>query len=300
MLRIPTKGVKFDFSLPIADRHPNPPGMPYLRLFLLGLLVGAATLHAQIVDDVTVSYAYMDISQARLNGEVPGGPSGNIDLADLDLDVDFARQFFDITFGRGPYTFGATFQRTLGTLPFGLAAAENGLMLTAGYDHILSPLWRVESFARVGVLGSSDNQALYAEDTDLRVNAVRYWPDGKWIIGDRPVYPSVYVGGIVNKYGRVQGIAGVGAWWKGVGVYATGYHAFNGVDDPLTEFFGGTDKADYQFAALSNTGVSGTLRGEWGPVTLSLRRNLGLRNAGNDLTVTASYRLAFRRDEVIL
>ncbi len=132
---------------------------------------------------------------------------------------------------------------------------------------------------------------------------MRYWPDGKWLLGgDRAVYPSAYVGGIVNKYGRVQGIAGVGAWWKGVGVYATGYHAFNGVDDPLTPILTGvpTDDVDYQFAALSNSGVSGTLRGEWGPLTLSLRRNLGLRNAGNDLTVSASYRLSFGRDEVIL
>ncbi len=276
--------------------------MPHLRLFLLALLLGAPSLHAQIVDDVTIGYAYMDISQARLSGTVPDGPSGNVDLADIGLDVAFARQFFDVTLGRGPYTFGATFQRTLGTLPFGLAEAEDGLMLTAGYDHIVSPRLRVESFARVGVLGGTrESQALYAEDTDLRVNLVRYWPDGSWLLGgDHPVYPSAYVGGIVNKYGRVQGIAGVGAWWRGVGVYATGYHAINGVDEPLTEFFGGTDAADNQFATLSNSGVSGTIRGEWGPMTVSVRRNWGIRNAGNDLTFAASYRLSFGRDEVIL
>ncbi len=284
--------------------------MSYLRLFLLAFLLGAPPLHAQIADDVTVSYVLMDISRARLSG----AGLGNIDLGDIDtdpvtpgvqgFDVSFTRQFFDVSFGRGPFTFGATYQRTTkrdsDTLPLVLAKSENGLMLTGSYDHLLSLLWRVESFARVGVLGSDESQALYAEDTDLRVNVVRYWPDGKWLLGDRPVYPSAYVGGIVNKYGRVQGIVGGGAWWKGIGLYATGYHALNGVDEPLTESFDGTDAADYQFAALSNSGVSGTIRGEWGPFTLSLRQNWGLRNAGDDLTFSASYRMPFGRDEVIL
>lgn len=266
--------------------------MPSLRaLAALLLFLGVAPpLCAQLVDDVKVGYAQMHISKAR--------------LSEAEVEVDFTRHFVDLVVGRGPATLGLTYQAAVkgpdDALPPALARTEHGLMLTAGYDVVLSPRWRVESFARVGVSGNTHpEQALYATDTDLRVNAVTFWPDGWGFAGGHAFYPSLYAGAIANRYGRVQGIAGAGLWWNGIGAYATGFRAVNGVDDPLATLSAGGDDARTLFATLRNAGVSASVTFERGPVLVGARRNWALHNGGEDVVVWASYRYTIRRGEVL-
>jgi len=39
----------------------------------------------------------------------------------------------------------------------------------------------------------------------------------------KAVFPSLQAGVNVNKFGRVQGIAGAGLWWNSIGLYLTGF-----------------------------------------------------------------------------
>ncbi len=265
---------------------------PVMRLFLLLLLLTLPirSSSAQIIDDVKVQYARMSIQAAQ--------------LSETDLTVDFTRHLVDMVFGRGPVTVGLTFQQAVkennDPLPPALAHSEHGFMLTAGYDAVLSPRWRVETYARVGLGGGTDpGHALYATDTDMRVNVVAFEPDGWGLLAGRPLFPSAYAGGVVNRYGRVQAIGGAGLWWNSIGTYITAFSALNGVDDPLATLQSGGPEAPYLFAALSNAGMSGSVSIERGPFQVGLRRNIALRNGGDDLTLWAAYRYTLRQGGIL-
>lgn len=244
-----------------------------MAVLCLGL---APAVRAQWVDDVLVRYSRMAIQ--------------DVTLAQGRMDVAFFRHNLDVAVGRGPVTLGLTYQLTDTGTP-GQGTPEQGLMLTGSYGRLLSHRLRLEARGRLGLTPGIDyGQPLYATDTDLNVNLVAFHPEGVMLLRRRPVYPSAYVGGIVNRFGRWQGIGGAGAWWNQVGLYLTAFYAFNGVADPSQP---GPDAA-HAFAKLQNAGISGSVSYEWQGFLLGLRRNWALRNGGNDLTLTLQYRHFFR------
>jgi hypothetical protein len=211
------------------------------------------------------------------------------------LEVDFYRQNFDVELGLGQAFVGFIYQyatkdkhtRKLGN-SFGMV--EDGLMLTAGYNWVLSNRLRLDSYGRLGIGGDTNYaQALYATDTDFRLNLVFFDIDGAAVISHKAVFPSGQVGVNVNKFGRVQGIAGTGLWWNSIGVYLTGFAAFNGVNEALNP---GKD-ADKIFANLKNSGVSLGLTYELYDFMLWVRQNRALKNGGHDLTVSLQYQHFF-------
>ncbi len=233
-------------------------------------------VQAQVVNDVMVRYSRMVITKTN-----PGY---------MLVDGGLYRHNVEVAFGRGPLTLGLTYQITEKWGNPGHGTPERGMMLTAGYDHILSYNLRLEGFARVG-LSDHVNYAnpLYATDTDLRVNLVTFHPDGIGLLADKRLFPSAYVGGIVNQFGRVQGIAGAGLWWNRIGTYLTFFHAFNGVDDPRNP---GAD-VDRVAANLNNRGMSVSLSYQLGDFLIQARQNVALKNGGNDLTLALQYRFFF-------
>jgi hypothetical protein len=164
-------------------------------------------------------------------------------------------------------------------------------MLTAGYNYIFSRNFRLDTYGRLRIWGDTKPaQALYATETDFRAKLIMFDPDGMVASLDDAIFPSAYLGANVNKYGRVQGLAGAGLWWKGAGLYCAAFNAFNGVNEPLNP---GND-FDKKFANLKNSGVSfgGTV--EFRNLTLEVRKNYPLKNGGDDLTISLHYQNFFR------
>jgi hypothetical protein len=93
----------------------------------------------------------------------------------------------------------------------------------------------------------------------------------------------------VNKFGRVQGLAGAGVWWNKIGIYLTGFAAFNGVNEALNP---GKDD-DKIFANLKNSGVSLGMTYEFYDFMLWVRQNRALKNGGHDFTVSLQYQHFF-------
>lgn len=217
-----------------------------------------------------------------------------IPVATLDgvsRDMDFFRHNLELAVGRGPASLGVLYQITDKAKRTEAGTPERGLMLTAGYDHVLSERLRLEAFGRLGLTPGLDfGQPLYATDTDLRLNLVASDPDGLPGLAGRRLYPSGYVGGIVNRHGRVQGLAGAGLWWDRVGTYLTGFYAFNGVEDVAA------DAAGRAFANLRNGGVSLSLTYAVGPLAFGARQNFVLRNGGNDFTLSVRFRHVLGED----
>jgi hypothetical protein len=239
-------------------------------------------LQAQRISDLKMRYSLMTIKKATLE------KVGN-------LKVDFYRQNFEVELGVGQAFMGFTYQyatKDKGTGKIGntFGIAEDGLMLTAGYNFILSNHLRLDSYGRLGIWGDTNYaQALYATDTDLRLSLVLSDLDGAAIISHKAIFPSGQVGVNVNKFGRVQGIAGAGLWWNRCGLYLTGFKAFNGVNEPLNP---GKD-ADKIFANLKNSGVSLGVTYEFYDFMLWVRQNRALQNGGNDFTVSLQYQHFF-------
>jgi hypothetical protein len=176
-------------------------------------------LQAQHISDLKMRYSFMTIKEATL--EKVGS-----------LEVDFYRQNFDVELGFGQAFVGFTYQyatkdKHTGKLGNTFGIVEDGLMLTAGYNFILSNHLRLDSYGRLGIGGDTNYaQALYATDTDFRLNLVFFDLDGAAVISRKAVFPSGQVGLNVNKFGRVQGLAGAGLWWNRFGLYLTGFKAF--------------------------------------------------------------------------
>ncbi len=198
----------------------------------------------------------------------------------------FYRHNTVLELGLGQAVFGVVYQYAAKNNKTVSGKVENGVMLTAGYDLILSNAFRLEAFSKLGLTSGNDpSQPLYASDTDLRLNLVTFTRDGVAVIGQKAVFPSSYIGMVINKYGRLQTIGGVGVWWNYFGFYITGFHAFNGVGDPFNP---GND-LDIRFANLQNRGVSFELSYEFRDITFNLKRNYAIKNSGNDLTFSLHY-----------
>ena len=249
-----------------------------IALVLLSAVAWAGPAFGGTVDDVTVRASVMRITQAELVHASP--------------ELGFTRTSLHVDLGFGPATAGVLFHRADKDSDVPHGNPEDAIMLTAGYDWLLSSRVRLESFARVGVWGENDpSQPLYAQDTDLRLNLVAFSPDGVTLWRDRAVHPSGYVGTQINRYGRVQALAGAGAWWNGWGVYATAHHSFNGVED----LSNAGEHFEHRFAFLDNRGVTASLSYDVRPLQISVRRHFSLKNGGNDLTVSAQWSWAFDR-----
>lgn len=253
----------------------------FLPVFFLLTLSARKPVKAQWLDDLTIRYSVMAITGSTLKVEA--------------FEPSLYRHNIALTLGRGPATLGLLFQITdRGHVDDGVdffySKPEQGLMLTGGYDFLLSDRLRLESYGRLGLTRGHDfGQPLYATDTDLRVNLVVFDLDGAGLLRGKPYFRSGYVGVIVNRFGRIQGIAGAGVWWNGIGTYLTGFYAFNGVRDPLHP----GDQADRAYARLQNAGVSLSLSYDLGPVMVGLKRNVPLLNGSNDLSFTLQFRHFF-------
>ncbi len=256
------------------------------RLFILlaCFVLPSSALLAQRISDVKLRYSGTIITRAKLE---------NVGT----LAVDFYRHNFDAEIGLGQAFIGLTYQyatkekhtRKLGN-DFG--KVEAGGMLAAGYNFIFSERFRLETFGRARIWGKTNYaQALHATDTDFRLNLVMFAPGGVAMIGARPLFPSAQIGVNVNKFGRVQGLAGAGTWWNNCGLYLTAFQAFNGVTEALNP---GED-ADKIFANLKNAGVTFGVTYEYRDFLIWLKQNYALMNGGNDLTLSLQYQHFFQK-----
>jgi len=256
-----------------------------IRNFLVILLLAIpACLHAQRISDFKVGYSRITIKEATL--EKVG-----------DLEVDFYRHNFEMELGAGQAFIGLTYQyatKKMNTEKLGntFGKTEDGLMLTSGYNFIFSRNFRLDTYGRLRITGDTQPaQALYATETDARLKLVLLDPDGASAFLNEALFPSTYVGANVNKFGRVQGLAGAGLWWNGISLYLAGFNAFNGVKEALNP---GKD-ADKIFANLKNSGVSLGLNYEFHNFMIGMRQNYALKNGGHDLTLSVQYQSFFQK-----
>lgn len=253
----------------------------FLVIFLLAL---PACLYAQIFSDFKVGYSRITIEKATL--EKVG-----------DLEIDFFRHNFEMELGRGQAFIGLTYQyatKTENTGKIGntFGKTEDGLMLTAGHNYIFSKNLRLDTYGRLRIAGETQPaQALYATETDIRLKLILLDPDGAGTLFNGAVFPSTYVGANVNKFGRVQGLAGAAIWWNQLGIYLAGFNAFNGVNEALNP---GKD-ADKIFANLKNSGISLGLTYEFHNFMVGIRQNHALKNGGHDLTLSLQYQNFFQK-----
>jgi hypothetical protein len=262
----------------ILPRFPHPGFLIAICIFL------PITLPAQRLSDIKVRYAGTMITRAKLE---------NVGT----LAVDFYRHNFDLELGVGQGFVGLTYQyatneKNTGRLRNAFGKVEDGLMLTAGYNLVLSDHLRLDTYGRAGIWGDTNYaRALYATDTDVRLNLVMFAPDGIVLVRQRPVFHSLQAGVNINKFGRVQGLAGGGLWWNGFGLYLAGFQAFNGVVDVQNP---GED-ADKIFANLKNSGVSVSATYEYRDFLVWLKHNYAIMNGGNDLMLSLQYQHFFQK-----
>ena len=240
---------------------------------ILLLAIGAPVVALEdptVLTDIRIGYAVSHITAARVGGR--------------DVEPTFTRHNITLEIGIDSLTLGAIVQRATRSQDTTAGTPETGLMATVGYSRLLTDWLTVDGFARIGVTpGHNDGQPLYATDTDLRLKLVAFEPDG-WGAVSNAVFPSAYVGLIVNRYARVQAIGGAGLWFRGFGAYATVIHAFNGVADPMQP----GDRSGEAFAAVDNAvaSVSGSYDldiAQSDRIHIEVRKNFAIRNAGNDI-----------------
>jgi hypothetical protein len=262
----------------ILSKMPNAGLMAAVCLFL------PFALHAQRISDVKVRSSATTITKAKIK---------NVGT----LPVDFYRYNLDFELGLGQGFVGFTYQyatkeKFTGKIGNTFGRMEDGVMLTTGYNFILSEHVRLDTYGRLGVWGKTNYaQALHATDTDLQMSFVMFAPDGIATMSRRPLFPSLQAGVNVNKFGRVQGLAGAGLWWRGLGIYVSAFQAFNGVADPLHP----GDDADKVFANLKNSGVSLGATYEFWSFLLGLKHNYAIMNGGNDLMLSLQYQRFFQK-----
>lgn len=248
----------------------------YYNFVLTILAIFSLNLYGQLVDDISIHYSYIHITEAK--------------FTDVNAEPRINRQYAGVDLGIGRGTLGVLYQKTTSPGDSPVGTPEEGIMITAGYDFVLSRAIRLEGYGRIGVSPDiNPAQPLYATDTDVRLNLVWYNRDGVGRLGGGAFFPSTYVGVIVNRYGRIQEIAGLGTWWQGVGLYLTGFHSFNGVDDPLNT----VEDADIRFANIKNSGVSFSISYDFKNLKMWVKKNEPLENGGNDLTFSAQYQFYF-------
>lgn len=248
------------------------------------LLAFPQYIQAQRISDFKVGYSRITIKEARL--EKVG-----------TLATDFYRHNFEMELGAGQAFIGLTYHyatKKQNTKKLGntFGKTEDGLMLTTGYNFIFSSSFRLDTYGRLRIWGDTNPaQALYATETDLRLKLFLFDTDGAGFVLNNVVFPSAYAGVDVNKFGRVQALAGAGIWWKGISLSLSGFNAFNGVNEVLNP---GKDR-DKIFANLNNSGISLGAAYEFRHFLLWARQNYALRNGGDDLTLGVQYQKFFQR-----
>jgi len=248
----------------------------FTAILSLNLLLAVSHLEAQVIDDISLRYSFMNITEAKVGGQTQ--------------TPHFYRHNVELEFGRKQFTFGVIYQKATKDSKTIAGVPENGVMLASGYDFVLSHTFRLQTNARLGITsGNNPAQPLYATDTDLRLNVVAFNTEGAGYLLHKAVFPSSYAGVVINKYGRVQAIAGAGVWWNYIGLYATGYNAFNGCADP----FNPGENADNKFANLQNQGLTLEVTYDLANFKLGLKQNFGVKNSGNDLLISLQYRHFF-------
>jgi hypothetical protein len=242
------------------------------------LAFSSQSASASYLDDIFIEYSLMHIDEVKVGDQIK--------------NPTFLRHNLELSFGLENFTLGLIYQHTDKSADTVTGVSEEGVMATLGYYQILTDFLSLDSYARIGLTPHNDpSQQLYATDTDVRAKLVLFEPDGWGSKLNNPVFPSMYAGAIVNRYGRTQAIAGAGVWWHGLSTYLTGYYSFNGVKDP----FSPGDGASYKFASLKNSGVTGSLGydlqiPQFGDIKLEVRQNIPFENAGNDLRISIGYR----------
>gem|GEM_PF-2193534 len=280
------------FSEQLLDKGlPTPMNNYWLfstRNFLIVLiLVFPACLPAQKISDFKLGYSRTTIKAATLE------KVGN-------LEIDFYRHNFEMELGAGQAFIGLTYQyatkkKNTNRIGNTFGKTEDGVMLTSGYNYIFSKNFRLDAYGRLRIAGDTQPaQALYATETDVRLKLVLLDPDGASALLNGAIFPSAYFGVNVNKFGRVQGLAGAGLWWNGIGLYLAGFNAFNGVNEALNP---GKD-FDKIFANLKNSGVSLGLTYEFHNFMIWVRQTYALKNGGDDLTLSLQYQNFFLRKRI--
>lgn len=238
--------------------------------------------HAQHFSDFKLRYSLMSIERATLKS-----------LGSFDLD--FYRHNFEAEIGLGQAFFGLTYQyatkeKQTGKFGNSLGKIEDGIMLTGGYNFIFSKHIRLDTYGRLGIWGDTNPaHALYATETDLRMQLILFDVDGAGHISGKAIFPSAYAGMNITQYGRVQALGGLAFWWNGFGLHADGYYAFNGVQKILKP---GKD-ADKIFAHLKNSGLGAGMSYEFRDFQLWAHRNFALQNGGHDFTAGLQYQHFF-------
>lgn len=232
------------------------------------------------IDDLAVGYSYMRITDSKIGGR--------------DVEALFLRHNLTVAAGIGDFSFGLELQQTDKGRATKPGDPETGLMLTLGHGSVLAEWLRWEGRARIALSPTNDSdQPLYGSDTDLLGKLVVFDVDG---IGppSNALFPSLSVGAIVNRFGRVQLLAGAGVWWSGFSVFATGLYAVNGIEDPGTA----TSSDRGIFAAIRNRAVTVSAgydvdvsRGM--QLHFEVRRNFAIENSGNDLVGAVTLRYFF-------
>ncbi|MEM1128691.1 MAG: hypothetical protein AAGI71_18755 [Bacteroidota bacterium] len=250
------------------------------RLLLsIGLvLCVSGGVQAQVLEDLTLVIDRGAASEVQVDTSDPVG-------------IDFVWRNVTLMGGRGPLSVGLTFMDTDNQgsrqLPKAAGFSDQNLVLNAAYTRPLG--W----YARLEVTGNFrlatwQGAGLQIRSTYSRMqaNAVFYHPDGVGWLRGAPLFPSAYVGSIVNEFGRAQGLVGVGTWWKGLGIYGVGFYSFNGEDNPLA-----TGKLTAKaFGLLRDAGVNVSASYTWRDLTLEVRRNIPFRNGANIWNLQLKYR----------
>lgn len=240
-----------------------------------------ATKRQTLFDDLSVRYSFVRITKAVLGGMVVR-PTFNRHLLDISAGLDV---------GPGQASAGLLMQRVT-TQAENPGTAENGYMLTVGYDLPVAPRLRLEFQSRVALDSDTDpGQPSFASHTDFALDLVAFDVDGVALLRGQPIFPSAHGGLDVNKYGRIQFIGGFGAWWNGITFYLSGYHAVNGVENPLEP----GKYINERYAFLQNTGVSFTASYEFRSMLMTLKYNHPIKNSGNDLAFSLQYRYRMRK-----
>ena len=134
-----------------------------IHLSILFVGIYSTLLFAQ--HDLKIEYSLMKITTAKVGG--------------VTRTPTFYRHNAVLELGLGQATFGVVYQHAAKDKKTVPGKVENGVMLTAGYDLILSSTFRLEAFGRLGITSGNDPaQPLYATDTDLRLNLVTFTRDG--------------------------------------------------------------------------------------------------------------------------
>ena len=232
---------------------------------------------AQNIDRLTVGYDLMFINRVHFkdnsSADVPG----------------IYRSFFHAEAKSGPLRVGLIYQVARGE-GFN-AQADEGLMITGSYEHLLSYSMKIKALGRVGITRGVDfGNILYPTDTDITFQVGYFNPDGQGFFMDYPLFPSAYVGVIVNQFGRVQIISGAGTFWRGLNLYLTGFYALNGVSNIQNP---PNDQADIAFGFLNNSGVNASIGIHIRDWILGVRHNFPVFNSGNDWVFSVQHTFFF-------